>query len=219
MSSLENFSSTLAEVNMEAIELPFNFDPDLGLTPLRKGFNSFPFRIGNYVLKISKAAGPVQQMEENLDILRSEYKLILENMGELHIPNTTYLIAPLKEKPERVKAVIIQPYIEGSDIKTHFSENDSDNDALLLFFESALQMYTDTRRIPDVANLQEYFNPLVNSNVVVTKKTDGSVTPILTDTNFGKIQRSSTLGPLWSFAIAKGVSRFVQQLKERKIKD
>ena len=113
----------------------------------------------------------------------------------------------------------LQPYIEGSDIKTHFSEDDSDNDALLLFFEKALRMYTETRRIPDVANLQEYFNPLVNSNVVVTKRTDGLVTPILTDTNFGKIQRSSILGPFWSFAIAKGVSRFVEQLKERNIKD
>ncbi len=215
MSSLEKSTSVLSEVNMEFIELPFNINSTLELTPLEKGFNSSAIRIGEYVLKISKADGSVQQMEDTLDTMKSEYNLILKNMGELYIPNTTYSITPLKENPHRFKAVILQPYIEGSDIKTHLSEDCSDDDALLLFFEKALQMYAKTRKIPDVANLQEKFKPLHNSNVVVTKRADGLAIPILTDTNFGKVQRTSILGPLWSFAIAKGVFKFAEQIRVR----
>ena len=74
-------------------------------------------------------------------------------------------------------------------------------------------MYKRSGRIPDLAHLEQFFRPKADDNVIIVRPEVGYHIPILVDVNYGKMQRSRSLGPTWSRAIAYGVSRFVKKLE------
>lgn len=74
-------------------------------------------------------------------------------------------------------------------------------------------MYKKERVIPDVGNIEGgFFNIFDSRNVVVSDNK-----PTLVDTSFGRIQRSRSLGGLWSYLISRGVKRGMDDILEGKL--
>jgi hypothetical protein len=212
-------SSRLVDLgSINASTLPFGLDPELPAELLNSGFNSRAYRVGDLgeqVVKISRFSIADRRIDGLLDVMRSEGELTCEFVGSDSMPATRYGQARDQRRPRRTRAITHQGYVEGEHIKDYLSRDGVDVSSIVIFLEAALRMYEKTRKVPDLANIQQGFNVLVNSNVLMSPKEDGVVIPILVDTNFGSIQRSRPLSRVWSRGIAGGVRRALDKLEQR----
>jgi hypothetical protein len=203
------------DVDFRDVNLPAILEPETELYPISSGFNSAAYRVtvnGDFVLKVGKAYGTEDEITSLKKTMEEEHMLIEDFVGYA-IPDTYYAIAPGKTRPDTNRVLQLQEYVDGQPLHDAIEDNTADLTEIVSFFEDALRMYRITYKIPDLANIQERFRPVTNSNVLVTSNgSESRPSPNLTDTHFGKIQRSKILGPIWSMAIALGVKSFIEHI-------
>lgn len=182
------------------------------ITRLGEGFNSQALLVGSEVVKISKRRMPQTQAQEHMTVLIHEHELIRRFVGD-YMPDTRFETMPTRHDPEYARAVTIQPFVAGISFKDLVIA-DTDTQDIQQFLKRASEMYRETGQVPDLANIETFFNIFRNSNLVI--QPEENCRPFLVDTNFGKLQRSKALGGLWSRAIARGIRRGLAELQEGK---
>jgi hypothetical protein len=209
MTSQDVLPLTAADLDINPEGLPF--PADAALRPLAGGFNSWVFEAGSYVVKVSKSLTSSERALRLTQTMHDEYRRIAEFVDD-YLPPTTYRTMPSTSRQRKHRVVIIQDFISGPPLPDYLRRPHAQTDELAAFFELCLRMHHQTGLIPDLANVQTAFDPLLNTNVVMSPNEKDGVKPFLADTSFGKIQRSRALGPLWSMAIAQGVQRSLTRL-------
>jgi hypothetical protein len=202
----------LSGLDINPSSLPFN--SNVLLTPLDGGFNSYAYRIGSQVIKVSKACGPAEMTDKLLRTMQREHDTMAAFIGD-NMPETIYSIAGTRDDPGIFRIVTLQDFVEGTVLPKYITRPDAEADQLIDFLKRCLRMHDETYLIPDLANIQTGFNIFRNTNVVIEKIPGHPARPILTDTNFGKKQRSSTFGSVWTWAIAVGVRRGLYKLERK----
>jgi hypothetical protein len=220
MAGIETLPLTLGSLDIVTEGLPIDTDPQAELIHLSHGFSSDAYRVGiegSHVVKISKKHGHHQAISRSLGRLEEEHDINEHYLEEEGVPPTEFIVAQLKTEQERLRLVTVQEFIEGEVVSTHLTRKAPNIAALIKFYKKALRMYEETGKIPDLANIQEGFRPSVNTNVIVTEKAPGVFVPVLTDTNFGRVQRTFGIGGLLSIGIAVGVEKIISRLENQQL--
>lgn len=178
---------------------------------LGRGFSSSVYRVDEQVIKIGHSFLDLARADTYRLTFFAEHSLIDDYLGD-HIPPTEFHVARSATDSKLGKVVTIQQYVDGyKNIADYVAANiDSGwhkpvapiRDMLL----QGLEMFDDTRMVPDMANIQQGFSVFTNRNIIVDEDGD----PHLVDTNFGHIQRSYRLGPLWHRMIRRGISQLAE---------
>lgn len=179
--------------------------------PLGAGSNSYAYKFGSSVVKVSRKQFTDEAAYHHAAILQGEQALLSQFVGD-SLPETDYHIVPsAKETDEKQRVVSVQPFIGGIGLAEFLRQNDSDTDSFINFLKNSLAMYKSTGHIPDIGNIQTGFNVSRTRNVLIN---DNNV--VLVDTNFGKIQRSKgAAGKMWRHGIATGARRSLKSLTSK----
>ncbi len=177
--------------NAVSIDIPEGVTPE----PLARGFNSRPWKIGNQVVKVTSQTDNPHDL---LDSMLGEHNLLENHVGD-HMPPTNYAVVE-RVDGKGAHVVTTQPFIEGVHLPDFLNKASNPVDELRDFLRKCRQVYKETGLMPDIANIQQGFNVLGNTNIIIGE----DQRPILVDTTFGKIQRSKSLGPTWNTAIYCG---------------
>lgn len=197
----------LSPVGMEDLN---GYKPEL----LHPGFNARAWKVGQEVVKLSKKPSAHENAEYLLCRMKLEHELLEEFLGG-HMLDTTYGLVPLADDEDKVHVAAVQPFIVGESLADFLGRSNSNTEALQDFLDKCMGVYRARKLMPDIANIQQGFSVVRNSNVVIDVFSEDSK-PVLVDTNFGKIQRSKSLGPLWTRAIYDGARRTQRKLRKRK---
>lgn len=164
------------------------------------GYNSSAWRIGIQVLKVTAQHGSLDTARSLLENMEAEYALLERFLG-VYMPETRYSLGQ-DRRTHDLHVVTAQPFKKGTPLPEFLANPDNDTDPLQKFLAKSQDVYREERRMPDIACIENGFNVLVDSNILIREDEDD--TPILVDTNFGKTQRSRSLGPLWNALIYTG---------------
>lgn len=186
-------AGTLPDLDWETagIAIPCDVEPEA----LARGFNSRAWRVGNQVVKVTRGSLDASVL---LGAMQSEHDVLEQHLGD-YMPPTEYRTAKTKDgKSSHV--ITTQPFIEGVQLPDFLADPSSPTGELRAFLRKCRRVYRETGLMPDIANIQQFWNVLRNSNILM----DEAAGPVLVDTTFGKIQRSRTLGSIWNTAIYSG---------------
>jgi hypothetical protein len=211
MASFDNEPTILADLGLHIPAMPFEAEETTTLEVIGGGHNSDAFLLETGdVIKLTTTSGSHERMERILGIMRSEFDL-LGRYYQGHLPETSYYNIPTVRDNNIYRTMTLQNYIEGPKIKDYIKQPGIDREILLSFYRKALTMRNNSGEIPDLACIEEWFKPHLNSNLLITG--GEQPLPMLIDTNFGKMQRSRSFGWLWTSAITAGVKNFIVDLE------
>lgn len=180
---------------------------------LSQGFNARAWKLGGDVVKLSKSPTSPDSAESLLGKMLDEHGMLEEDLGE-HMPETRYATVPVDGEEDSVHIAAVQPFIVGETLTEFLGRHNSRTEALEEFLEKCVGVYRARRVMPDIGRVEQGFSVLRNSNVIIDAFSDNAH-PVLVDTNFGKIQRSGALGPVWNWQIYRGALRAQKQLRKR----
>lgn len=183
------------DLSATGIVLPPDEAPEI----LAAGFNSSAWRIGSQVVKVTKQPKAPGEAAYLLDIMRWEHELLERFIGR-YMPGTEYFVAEQLDD-SKAHVVTVQPFVEGVSLPAFLDKPESPVEPLQEFLIKSQETFRKARQMPDIACVEDRFNVLRNSNVLIT---DDEGHPELVDTTFGKTQRSRSLGPLWTRFIYVG---------------
>lgn len=172
---------------------------DMEFEGLATGFNSSAWRVGSQVVKATRQPKNPGDATHLRDVMSREHELLERFVGEF-MPETEYFVA---EELEGSKAhvVTVQPFVEGVSLPVFLEDEHAPITPLREFLRKSQATFRQARRMPDIACMEDGFNVLRTSNIIITGD-EGH--PKLVDTAFGKTQRSKSLGPLWTWLIYTG---------------
>ena len=105
----------MLDINLEA--LPLEVSPDQQLLTLGRGQNSTAYRVGVHgdtILKITRAFGPLQDMQSLQQVFQLECDSSQRYMGEEHLPQTMYQTVPRRATARSYRTVTVQHTLKGS---------------------------------------------------------------------------------------------------------
>lgn len=173
--------------------LPVGSEPER----IGAGFNSQVWRVGERVVKITKASLDDGSAENLRATMQYEHAVLEDFIGE-HIPDTTYETV---DSPDGSGAHVmtIQPFVKGTSLLDFWRSGD-DLDSLDIFLERCQRIFDNTGLMPDIAVPRTGFNVIRSHNILVNVEGE----PILVDSTFGKIQRSKVFGSTWARCVYGG---------------
>jgi hypothetical protein len=171
------------------------------ITPFAEGRNSTAYLIdGEMVIKIAKHAYSPEKAKCRIRAAQDFYELLKRNHGAMSLDTNFFLLNDKKDQT-KLRLVAGQAFIPGFPLRRGLDINGKQVTDL---FESALDMYSTTGLIADIACIEGgLFDPFKSNNVIVTPEGN----PFITDVDMGRIQSSTLAGPLWNRLIAGGVKR------------
>jgi hypothetical protein len=199
----------LSELDIDPTVFPCS--PDTILVPLINGLSSRVYRVGSTVLKVSRAHGSEARMLKQGRIMQGEEQMMRGFIGD-NMPETSLHLVPRARKANQHRVLTVQDFIAGPTLPDYMAQTAAPTDKLAKFLNACMGMYFETGKIPDVANIQDGFDPFQNTNIIMANDGSDGIQPVLVDTNFGRIQRANGLGGLLSAGIAYGVTRAIEKL-------
>lgn len=181
--------------------------------PMGSGFSSNVYRVGEYVVKISKYSGTPKQAERYAAMLQAEHDFTREHL-DAYVPPTRINTTPVNfyKNGTGTRVGIVQRYIEGLSLKEALADDDLDRSGVEDFLEASLDMYRSTGVMPDIAHVEHAFRVSLTPNIIIERD---SSWPVLIDTNRGRTQRKPGIGRVWSLAMAVRARRELIRLENR----
>jgi hypothetical protein len=200
------FESTVTcvdDLGMSADQL--GLDPDLPLTLLGSGFNSVVYSTGVEVVKITvgKLVPKATALEQSMQY---EHNLNTTYLG-IHCPKAR-IRRQHSDSTGLSHVVTVQDLIVGKPIAEHLLDPTADDSDIQDLLIQALKMHSKTRKLPDIANIETFFNPLVSPNIMI----DDENRSFAVDSTFGRIQRARYAGVLWTPLMVRGVANGLKKL-------
>lgn len=202
----ESVVTCVDDLGMNADQL--RLDPDLPLTLLGSGFNSVVYSTGVEVVKITvgKSEPKATALEESM---KYEHRLNTAFLGR-HCPKAR-IRRQHSDSTGLSHVVTVQDLVLGKPIAEHLLDPTADDADIQNLFVKALEMHSKTRKVPDIANIETIFNPLISPNIIIDEENRS----FAVDSTFGRIQRARYIGDLWTPLMVRGVANGLKKLKRR----
>jgi hypothetical protein len=181
------------------------------------GFSSAAYFTPSHVVKLGKSGFDLEvAAQRHVDKLNTEQERICNFLGDRYIVMAEFVVGRISRKDYRVCAV--QERVYGVSMESAVRRDPACAEEMAWYLGAGLRMYSAQGEIPDLACLENRFNPLVDPNTQVVQD-ETVVYPVLVDTTYGRSQRRPYIGIPFRTGIAWGVGRALRKLEQGVVGD